>query len=114
MATIKLEGVDDLRRELEAKAKEYRTEIERAVSDAAEAVKEDWRSDVPVDEGDYRDSIGVKQDGMTAEVANFGREGRHGQYIEFGTSSRRARPSAAPAAERERTRLPDRIRDAIK
>lgn len=114
MASIKLEGVDGLRRDLEAKAKEYRAEIEKAVSEAAEAVKEDWRADVPVDEGDYRDSIGVRQDGTMAEIANFGTEGRHGQYVEFGTSSRRARPSAGPAAERERTRLPDRLRDAIR
>jgi len=114
MVTIKLEGIEDLKKALDGKVDEYRAALESVVRNAAESVKSEWRADVPVDEGDYRDSIAAEVTGLTAEIANVGKKGRHGRYVEFGTSKMRARPSAQPAAERERDRFPERVRGAIR
>lgn len=112
--TITLEGVEDLEKAIGEKLAEYQAEIEQAVSDTADDISNDWRRTVPVDDGDYRDSIGVEHHGTTADVANFGREGRHGQHVEFGTSRMRPRPAAGPAAERGRKTFVDNLTAAMK
>jgi HK97 gp10 family phage protein len=112
--TIKLEGVEDLEKAVEQKLTEYRSEIEQAVGESADDISTDWRQTVPVDDGDYRDAIGVEHHGLTADVANFGRKGKHGQYVEFGTSRMRAQPAAGPAAERGRKTFVDTLTKALK
>lgn len=112
--TVKLEGVKDVEAALRRKLDEYRADIEHAVSAEAEELASDWRSQVPVDEGDYRNSIRVEGSGMEAEIGNFGREGWHGMFVEFGTSQKSARPAAGPAAEVSRIRFVERLRRMIR
>lgn len=111
--TITLDGVKELEKTLERKLSEYRTETEWAVGETADDISKDWRRTVPVDDGDYRDSIGVEHRGLTAEVANFGKKGFHGYFLEHGTSKMRARPSAGPAAERGRHTFERNLRKAL-
>lgn len=114
--TVKLEGVDKLRKKLEAKSVEYQREIEEAVGETADDISQDWRRSVPVDDGDYRDSIGVEHEGQTATVANFGRKGWHGRFVEFGTSNRSypKQPAAGPAAERGRNTFTEALKRALR
>lgn len=113
---ITLEGVDDLKKALDGKLAEYKTVLERAVEEAADAVRDDARREVPVGDPPFhlRDAIGVRQEGLTADVGLFDRQAHYGVYVEFGTSNRQPKPFMQPAAELERNRFADRVREAIR
>lgn len=81
-----------------------------AVEETAEAIRNDARDTVPRGETDrLHDSIGVKRDGLKAEVGVMDRQAYYGLYIEFGTSSRPARPFLGPAAEGQRRKFVKRM-----
>lgn len=115
-STITLEGVDDLKRALRGKVAEYHDALETVVAEAADAVRDDAHRDVPVGDAPFhlKDAIGVHQEGLEAEVGVFDHRAHYGLFVEFGTSKMRPQPFMQPAAERERTRFPDRVRKAIK
>lgn len=88
--------------------------LEEGVEEAAHAVRDDWKANVAVDEGDYRDAIAAHTRGTHADVSVFDREiARRAIYPEFGTSRQPAQPSALPAAERERKRFVKRLAKAV-
>jgi len=111
--TVTLEGVDDVKAAFASKLAEYQEGIAAAVAAGAEAVKEDWQAHAARDTGRYADSIEIREDGLTAEIGNFDPATWYGIFTEFGTSSQPAQPAAQPAAELERNRLPDRLREVL-
>ncbi|MEU6181168.1 HK97-gp10 family putative phage morphogenesis protein [Streptomyces coeruleorubidus] len=56
--------------------------VQTAVQDTAERGRDFARSIAPVDTGQYRDSIGVREDGDDAEVFS---DADHAPYVEYGT-----------------------------
>jgi HK97 gp10 family phage protein len=111
VAQTRIEGIDQLQRELAALPTKVREVVRDAVTDAAEAVASDARATVPVVTGALRDSITteVGSDGLSVQVST-GLD--YGQFVEHGTSRMPAQPFMLPAAEAERGRLPGRLRDA--
>lgn len=106
---IKVDGADQLQAKLDALPEKIRERARQAVAAAADAVQADARAEVPVDTGALKDSITVENSGLSADVS----AGEHyAPFVEFGTSTRPAQPFLTPAAEVERGRFPDRIRDA--
>lgn len=69
----------------------------------ADAVADDARRLVPVDEGDLRDSIEAEPAGPSedavARVTAGGRDTFYAFLVEFGTADQPARPYLRPAAE---------------
>lgn len=83
--------------------------LEEGVKEAAHAVRNDAKRNVPVDTGTLRDGIGAQTRGLKADVAVFDKDAFYGEFIEHGTSTRPARPFMLPAAERERKRFVKRL-----
>jgi HK97 gp10 family phage protein len=111
---IEIEGLDELDRKLVEKLEEYRSELEGVVGDIAEGVRTEAQSLVPVDTGTLRDAIGVHHEGFEAEVGVFDKDAYYGRFIEFGTVRRPSNPFLGPAAEMERGRVVERVREALK
>ncbi len=113
---IRVEGADQLRRQLAELPERIRKAARAAIADAAAAVQADAQAEVPVESGALRAGIQTRitGDGLSAEVGVFDRDLYYGAFIEFGTSSIPARPFMTPAAEAERAELSDRIRRATK
>ncbi|MFH9038497.1 HK97-gp10 family putative phage morphogenesis protein [Streptomyces sp. NPDC017966] len=56
--------------------------VQEAVQDTAERGRDYARSIAPVDTGQYRDSIGIREDGDEAEIVS---DADHAPYVEYGT-----------------------------
>lgn len=65
---------------------EWRKEWSRKVAD-------EWRQGVPVDTGEYRDSIEVTDEGVGAGAP-------HAPYVEYGTADTAPQPALLPAINR--------------
>ena len=62
-------------------------------------VASEWAADVPVDTGNYRNSI-TSESQMTDELTFTAQDGTdYGVFVELGTSKMAARPSLVPALE---------------
>lgn len=112
--TVTLENVDDVAAAFVEKLAEFHAGIESAVDDGSRSVRDDWRANAARDTGRYADSIEIRNDGLMAEVGNFDRATWYGVFPEYGTSKQPAQPAAHPAAELERSRLPDRLREVLR
>lgn len=111
--TARVEGGPELARALQSLVKGLRDDLlKEATLAGAEVIADEWRARVPVDEGDYRNSIAASsragKNGATAIVAVSKKyEGGPGDafedinaravLLEYGSRSRGARPSARPA-----------------
>lgn len=114
---VTVEGLDELKKRLEKLTDDLRARAEDALKESAEAVKKDMVRRVPVDTGNLKRSITARvlPEQLTADVGpRPGTDAYYGYWVEFGTSSMRARPYAGPAAEAERERWPDRLREHLK
>lgn len=109
--TITVEGMDKLRSRLEGLPDQMRKGAERAVADETEEVAQDMRDAVPVDTGALQDGIQAEAEGLTGRAVSTA---AHSWAVEGGTSRMPARPFAQPAAERSRTRFPDRVNAAVR
>lgn len=112
--TVKLEGVEDVKAAFAAKLDEYKAGIEAAVEEGAKAVQVEWRANAARDTGKYADGVQIRNSGLMAEVGNFDPSTWYGIFPEYGTSKQPAQPAALPAAEVERGRLPDRLREVLR
>ncbi|GAA3223260.1 HK97-gp10 family putative phage morphogenesis protein [Actinocorallia longicatena] len=110
-----IEGMAQLRRQLDELGEEIRGAALEAVEEAAEAVRDDTRANVRVDTGAGRDGVVVQMDAATisAEVGWVDPDLYYMAFQEHGTSSIPANPALTAAAEQERRRLPGRIERAI-
>ncbi|MFD0344009.1 HK97-gp10 family putative phage morphogenesis protein [Streptomyces sp. NPDC127117] len=114
--TVRIEGMDRLRRRLDELAPVIIEAAKKAIAESAEAVQADARRDVRVDTGNLRNKVAIhyENDGLKAEV---GWKDRHDWYAalhEHGTRRIPANPSLGPAIEAERSKLADRIRTEVR
>jgi HK97 gp10 family phage protein len=102
-------------------ADHLRSEVSRAVKEAAQAVADEAKARVPVDEGDLRDAIHIERREAGAYAVVAGNEDVYwGHYVEHGTQASEGRnfstgprPFLVPALELERTRIAERIERAL-
>jgi HK97 gp10 family phage protein len=114
--SINVEGLDRLRGRLEGLPGQIESGGREAVEESLEAIANDYRSDVAVDEGELQDAIDVEidGDGLSGTAGVHSAAGvRHAGHNEFGTSKMPARPALQPAAEQERGRLADRVAESV-
>jgi HK97 gp10 family phage protein len=109
--SVTIEGLDDLRRRLGELGEEIRRAAEKAVSDAADAVRDDTREQVRVDTGALRNGVKVylRKADLSAEVGWRDPDLYYATFQEFGTSRIPANPALTAAAEAERSRFPKRV-----
>lgn len=88
--------------------------VRRAVTASAEAVAADARPNVPVLTGTARADLDVEvgKGGTSAGVGY--RDVYYGRFVEFGTKDMPAQPALGPAAEAERPRFPERVRNEVR
>lgn len=113
-SSVSVKGLAETRAALVKLGLEIRAAAEAATDEGAEAMYDDMRSRVPVDEGTTQGEIEVRdgeQDG-TKEVGLF--ESDHGPYVEFGTENTPAQPFVLPSGEAERQAFPDRVASRVK
>lgn len=112
--TVRVTGLAQTRAALARVGAQIRAAAEEATDEAAEAMADQMRADVPVRTGQTRSEIGVRDGDQpgTKEVGAF--DSDHGGYVEFGTEDTPAQPFVTPASEAERRRFPDRVGDKIK
>lgn len=111
MFRVKIAGLTELQSECDKMAKELAVAERPAEMAAGEEIKEVWRGLVPVDEGNYRDSLGVSwlgKQGAAVGITWLSGLDRNEQPVlyakrlEFGDSEIQAQPSARPAVEQSR------------
>lgn len=112
---MKTSGIRELKRALDRFEAALHDEIERAVVDEADAVRDDERTRVPVLTGELRDGIEVRRLGaLHAQVGIFDSDLFWAVWIEWGRQNAPAQPFAVPAAEAARRRFPRRVEQAAR
>lgn len=114
--TVQVRGTEALRRRLEALPDDIKAGLRRAVRESAEAVRDGTAQGVRVDTGNLRESVDARyaDDGLRAEVGWVGRDDDYAHHHEFGTSAIPAQPALGPAAEQERARIVQRVRNEVR
>jgi HK97 gp10 family phage protein len=118
---VRVTGLPRLKQRLQGLPDEIRDSVVEAVKEAAEAVRDDVKRNVPVDTrgGDshhLKDAVDIRfrEGGLVADVGWFGPENSYATYVEFGTRRRPAQPSLYPALERERGRFAARLTEEVR
>jgi HK97 gp10 family phage protein len=110
-------------KEILAYLKTLDKEVKDILSEAAEAgakiVYDDARSNVPVDTGNLRESIEMKEGKKTEKRAIWQvrinlKKAFYGAFVELGTKNRPARPFLRRAVDRNKRRIGDKVIDVIK
>ncbi|MFX4294102.1 HK97-gp10 family putative phage morphogenesis protein [Streptomyces bohaiensis] len=115
--SVTLPDLERLRAQLGATAEQMETAGREALAEAAKEVQKETRDAVRKDKGALAREVRIssRAGGTRRRVGWFGSRGvDYARYQEFGTSSVPARPALVPAAERERSRLPQRVADAVR
>lgn len=94
--------------------------VETIVEEVADAVADEWRRRVPVDEGDYRDSIHVEDGSHPLErivTTDLPGDDPYDIYLEYGTVDQDPNPVAKRAANTQRkafrTKAARKIKEAV-
>lgn len=118
---VRVTGIARTKQRLQGLPDEIRDSVVEAVKDAAEAVRDDVKRNVPFDTrgGDshhLKDAVDIRfrEGGLVADVGWFGPENSYATYVEFGTRRRPAQPSLYPALERERGRFEARLTEEVR
>lgn len=121
MARVRVTGLGRLKQRLQDMPDEIKDSLVEAVKEAAEAVRDDVKRNVPVDtrgrdSHHLKDAVDIRyrEGGLAADVGWFGQQNSYATYVEFGTRRRPAQPSLYPALERERGRFPGRLKDEVR
>lgn len=120
-ARVEITGLDRLRKRLEGLPDEIEAALVEAVKASAEAVRDEVRRTVPVDQSGQdshhlRDTVAIRyrEEGLVAEVGWFDQADSYATFVEYGTRRRPAQPSLRPAFEAERRRYRARLSDEVR
>lgn len=109
--TVDVQGLDALLAKLNNLPDQMKAGAEKAVADETEEVTQDMRDGAPFLTGELRDGMQSEVDGLSGKAVSTA---RHSFAVEGGTSRMPAQPFAQPAAERSRTRFPERVAAEIR
>lgn len=112
--TYRVAGIAELRRELDRLSVQVQAGIKAASTDSAVEIRDNARSNAPIDTGDLRDAIKVRSIPIGSEVGIFDPDVDYGDYLEFGTSRMPAQPFMTPAVVSERPRYPGRVTSEVR
>jgi len=109
--SFKIEGVDELKRQLKRLDTKVRTSIVRSgLREGAKVVKQAAEDKAPVDSGFLRDHIKIKTkkrgDNITA-IVGFAGDAYYGRFIELGTKHMAAKPFLRPAIDENQRKIVD-------
>lgn len=120
-APVRVTGLARLKERLQDMPDQIKESLVEGVKEAAEAVRDDTKRNVPVDtrgrdSHHLKDAVDIRyrEGGLIANVGWFGAENSYATYVEFGTRRRPAQPSLYPALERERGRFAARLTDEVR
>jgi len=90
-----------------------------AVKDGAAVVYDDARANVPVDTGNLKNSIEMKEGKKTKKKAIWNvkvnlKKAFYGKHVEFGDKKRRARPFLRRAVDKNKERIANKIIESLK
>ena len=120
--TVRLTGVNSLRRVLRRAPEDMKGELVGAVASGESALLADMLASVPRDSGDLASVIKAKRsrDGMSTKVGPGARgkrdqrkAGWRAKFVEFGTVNQAAQPFVFPAARRHRGTIRDAMAAAV-
>ncbi|MFG2670487.1 HK97-gp10 family putative phage morphogenesis protein [Streptomyces sp. NPDC048445] len=113
---VSIEGLDELRDQLNNLGTELRAACHRALQTSAEAVVDDVQRHVRVNTGNLKRDINARYQNnkLVAEIGWWQRDDDYAKEQEFGTRRIPANPTLLPALERERRHLADRIRAEVR
>ncbi|MCY0919605.1 MULTISPECIES: HK97-gp10 family putative phage morphogenesis protein [unclassified Streptomyces] len=113
---VQIQGAARLRVELDQLDDTVIAALKKGVREAAEAVRDDTKMNVPRDTGHLHDHVDIRyeDDGLTAEIGWFDEASYYAKFWEHGTRRRPARPSLGPALEAERHRYRARLTEEVK
>jgi len=115
----RLEGVDDILKELRQVEKEARHEVVKVLHDQSQLVVEDARGRAPKDTGamakGIRRSVSAKK--LTATISAGGKVGGadtyYARFVEFGTKNMPAQPFFFPACRAHEEEIGRALSDAL-
>lgn len=122
MASMELEGMDNLIRKIEDMGKAG-TRIENAaLKKAGELIMEEAKNNVPFRKGKLKEGLkvsGVRKKGGNKFVLAGIQKGDnskifYGKFLEFGTSKMKARPFMGPAYESKKEEAKEAIKDELR
>lgn len=113
---IRVEGIEDVLKEFNRFDRESRENLRKAVRRNANTLRNAIRNRAPVRSGNLRDSISARydKDGFGADVGPTRPKGSHAHFLEFGTIKMAARPFITPAAEEQREKYLNDVRNAVR
>lgn len=113
---VRVEGVGNMRSAFDRAIATIELATGRAVDESLDGIRDDAQDEVPVRTGTLKDGIQSETDpgGLSGVVGVVGEASEYAPFVEFGTSRQPAKPYMTPASERERRRLPRRIREQVK
>lgn len=113
---VTIEGLPELRRRLDELGEQIRQGAEKAIKEAAEAVRDDAQQQVRVDTGALKRGLKtyVRKAKLEADVGWRDPELYYAKFQEFGTTRISPNPALTAAAEAERRRLPGRVTEDVR
>ena len=101
---MRIDGLKELERKLTTLPREAERTADRTVEDVARGTQRTARALAPVDSGELRQSLVVRDAGPHRRSVDAG--AFHADDIEFGNSTTAAQPYLRPAYDRERRVVP--------
>lgn len=102
--TVRIDGMQQLNQRLEDLPDRIQEALARAVEESAEAVRDQTKRTVRVDEATLKENVGIKyeEDGLIATVGWHEDEHHYAAFHEHGTRRFPAQPALGPALQAER------------
>lgn len=117
LASMQLDGVDGLIKNLEAVSDNIAKDLAKAVKAGGKIVRDEAKAKAPVDTGALRDNMTMtvrEKDRSQVEVdVGPGKKQYYGIFLEHGTSNMAAKPFLRPAFDENRDKAQKAIADEI-
>jgi HK97 gp10 family phage protein len=113
---IDLEGFEELGDKLQAIRGALKKELNKALEDTAEVVRDTAQQNAPVDTGTLMNSIEMVLENLGTYMAEaaVGTDLHYAPYQEFGTYKMQAQPYLRPAFDNNKSYIINRFEEAIK
>ena len=116
MMDFKMDGLDELMREIENIGKDMQNHKDEAVLEAGRFFQKEVKKMVPVRTGNLRDHIEVSdvENGMVDVFVDQQGKAYYGVMVEEGTSTMRAQPYMYPTYQRAKGKIRAKLMDTLR